>query len=172
MEEIWKDIEGYDGKYQVSDLGRVRRAGKRVLKPQERNHGYLSVWLYDGHNNAKQISIHRLVASAFVPNPMRKPEVNHLDEDKKNNRAENLEWCTRKENVVYGTATERTARANTNGKKSKKIGQYSREGELIRVFPSLQEAGRNGFAPGNICRCANGNPNYSHAYGYLWKYIS
>ena len=172
MEEIWKDIDGYSGKYQVSNFGRVRRFGKRVLKQQQRRHGYLSVWLYDGHNNAKQVSVHRLVALAFIPNDEQLPEVNHLDENKQNNRADNLAWCTHRENSVYGTKIERTAFANTNGKKSRQIAQYSLDGKLICVFPSLQEAGRHGFAAGNICRCAQGSAKYNYAYGYKWKYIS
>lgn len=171
MKEIWKDIDNYVGKYQVSNLGNVRRVNGKVLKPQERGHGYLSVWLYDGHNRAKQVSVHRLVAQAFLPNPDNLLEVNHLDENKCNNMAENLEWCSHKENSVFGTRPNRIGIANTNGKKSKRIAQYSINGELIKVFSSLQEAGRQGFAPSNICRCAKGHPNYTHAYGYIWKYV-
>lgn len=171
MEEIWKDIDGYVGKYQVSNLGNVRRAGKRILKPQKRGQGYLSVWLYDGHNNAKQLSVHRLVANAFIPNPEGLAEVNHLDECKQNNRAENLAWCSHMENCVYGDRPRRIGMSNTNGKKSRAIAQYTLGGELVCVYPSLQEAGRHGFHASNICKCANGNPKYSHAYGYLWKYL-
>lgn len=170
MEEIWKDIEGYHGKYQVSNLGNVRRVGKRVLKPQKRGNGYLFVWLYDGNNNAKHISVHRLVAQAFIPNPFGLDEVNHLDECKINNRADNLEWCTHQENCVYRDRNKRIGLANTNGKKSKAIAQYTLDGTLVCVYPSLQEAGRHGYAASNICRCANGHQKYSHAYGYMWRY--
>ena len=172
MNEIWKDIDGYAGKYQVSNEGNVRRVSKRTLKPQKRRHGYLSVWLYDGHNHAIQVSVHRLVASAFVPNPNGYLEVNHKDENKQNNRADNLEWCTRSENCLYAGRSKRIAEKNTNGKKSKPIVQLTLDGEVVRVFPSLQEAGRNGYAASNICRCAQGHPNYPNAYGYVWKYLS
>lgn len=172
MEEIWKDIDGYAGKYQVSNFGNVRRVGKRVLKPQIRGQGYLSVWLYDGHNHAKQVSVHRLVADAFIPNPNGLDEVNHLDECKQNNRADNLAWCMHRDNCVYGERSKRIGVANTNGKRSRVIEQYTLDGKLVCVYPSLQEAGRHGFAASNICRCANGHPQYTHAYGYKWQYTS
>lgn len=172
MEEIWKDIDGYGGKYKVSNFGNVSGVRKNILKPQKRGQGYLSVWLYDGHNNAKQESVHRLVAQAFIPNPQNLLEVNHKDENKENNKVDNLEWCTRKENCVYGDRPKRIAEKNTNGKKSKPIAQLTLSGDVVRVFPSLQEASRNGYAASNICRCAKGNPHYSHAYGYVWKYLS
>ena len=171
MEEIWKDIDGFVGKYQVSNYGNVRRVGKRILKPQKRNHGYISVWLYDGHNNPIQASVHRLVAIAFLDNPNGLSEVNHLDENKQNNRVDNLAWCSHKSNSSYGTRGERIGNANTNGKRSKPIAQYSLSGELICVYPSLQEANRNGYAAANIWKCANGNSRYSHAYGYIWKFV-
>lgn len=172
MEEIWKDIDGYDGKYQVSNLENVRRAGKHRLKPQSRKHGYLSVWLYDGHNRATQVSIHRLVANAFVPNPNGLKEINHLDECKQNNRADNLAWCSHRENCAYGSRPKRISMANTNGKRSRAIAQYTLNGELVSVYPSLQEAGRHGFYASNICKCANGDPKYAHAHGYVWKYVA
>ncbi len=118
MEEIWKDIEGYEGKYQVSSLGRVRRlaytfkrrnrwgvcdnvisAGMMSLRNVK---GYLSVQLRD-ETKRKHHQVHRLVAAAFIPNPDGLPEVNHKNEDKTDNRVENLEWCTRKYNTNYGT---------------------------------------------------------------------
>lgn len=172
MEELWKDIDGYCGKYQVSNFGRVRRVGKRILKPQERSHGYLSVWLYDGHNNAKQVSVHRLVAQAFLSNPNAFPEVNHIDENKQNNNVNNLEWCSHKENSSHGSRGKRIGERNRNGKKSRPIAQYTLNGELVRIYPSLAEASRNGYASGNISKCANGHPNYTHAYGYKWQYAN
>ena len=172
MEEMWKDIDGYAGKYQVSNLGNVRRTGKWALKPQFRGNGYLFVWLYDGHNHARKVSVHRLVANAFIPNPDGLSEVNHLDERKQNNKADNLAWCSHRENCVYGGRSKRIVEANTNGKRSKAIARYTLDGELVCVYPSLQEAGRHGFAASNICRCANGHPNYTHPYGYVWKYLA
>ena len=175
MEEIWKDVVGYEGKYQVSNLGNVRNSKGKILKPQERRHGYLSVWLYGGDHlkgrTGKAFSIHRIVAEAFLTRPNGCNEVNHKDECKQNNCADNLEWCTHKENSAYGNRPKTISEKNTNGKRSKSVAQYTLDGVLICVFPSLQEAGRYGFHAGNICNCAKGHPRYSHAYGYVWKYV-
>ena len=102
--EKWKDIAGYDGMYQVSDLGRVRslKFGKvRVLRPQKNNNGYLIVGLYkDGKR--KGITVHRLVANAFIPNDDEsKTQINHINEDKSENKVSNLEWCSAQYNVTY-----------------------------------------------------------------------
>ena len=103
MQEIWKDIPGYEGKYQISNLGNVMSlhfkrspTNKRLLKPMSDNgYGYLKVMLRD-NGSYKMKSIHRLVAEAFIPNPEEKPNVNHIDSNPKNNRVDNLEWCTQK----------------------------------------------------------------------------
>lgn len=119
MEE-WKDIEGYESLYQVSTLGRVKSLARkdsrgcplreRYLKPDTRTCGYLFVSLSkNGIVHAK--TIHRLVAQAFIDNPYDYPQVNHKDEDKTNNRVENLEWCTAKYNLNYGTCPQRFSEA-------------------------------------------------------------
>lgn len=96
MKEIWKDIEGYEGVYHVSNLGRVKRvATNRVLQPYRNKVGYLLVYLCK-NGKRKTHRIHRLVAQSFIPNQENKPEVNHLDENKSNNMVSNLEWSTRK----------------------------------------------------------------------------
>ena len=118
MQEIWKDIEGYEGYYQVSNLGRVkslerktkqhhnsvRTQPERILKSWIKR--YESVILCKD-SKTKKVPIHRLVAKAFLPNENNLPEVNHKDENKLNNCADNLEWCTREYNINYGTAIER-----------------------------------------------------------------
>lgn len=119
MEEIWKDIVGYEGLYQVSNLGRVksldridasghRRKGK-ILKPRINHDGYVQINL---HKNSirKTVSVHRIVAIAFIPNTENKREVNHVDENKANNHVSNLQWCSPKENVNHGTCIERRAK--------------------------------------------------------------
>lgn len=188
--ENWKDVVGYEGFYEVSDLGRVRskartisvKRGKieyalsvaeKIVKPTKRQHGYLGVCLYGhGGKNGRftQKSVHRLVAEAFIENPNKYGEVNHKNEDKTDNRAINLEWCTHKQNTLYGTAISRRVAKATNGVRSKPISQYTLEGEYIRTFPSMQEAGRNGYAAGNIHKAIHGK--YAHAYGYKWRYAT
>lgn len=120
LNEVWKDIKGYERLYQVSNFGRVRSLD-RVLKNRWGNFckkgviltpllftkGYLGVRLYDGYGNGKTYRIHRLVAETFLPNPNNYPQVNHKDENKTNNRVENLEWCTLEYNINYGTRTTR-----------------------------------------------------------------
>lgn len=101
MKEIWKDIEGYEGLYQVSNLGRVMRNG-RTLKPNIVGRGYEAVSLCKNANVTK-VLVHRLVAKTFIDNPNNYAQVNHIDENKRNNIVENLEWCTNEYNIAYGT---------------------------------------------------------------------
>lgn len=136
--------------------------------PQKRNHGYLSICLYK-NGDRQTLSVHRLVANAFCSKPIGATEINHIDENKQNNRADNLEWCTHIENSNYGTRRKRISKANTNGKRSKRVLQYSLNGRFIKEYPSLAEINRElGFAQGNILRCIQGK--YNMAYGYIWKY--
>lgn len=193
MEEVWKPIKGYEGLYEVSNLGNIRsldkvvmcvRNGKelgvlhkgKVLKPSKRQHGYLGVMLYGrgGHKTRgfKTFSIHRLVAEAFIPNPDRLPEVNHIDEDKTNNAVTNLEWMSHVDNTNYGTTQQRRSQKIRNNSKSKPIAQYTRNGELVKVYPSLGEMRRQtGYSAGNVWHCLNKSSSYTHAYGYVWRYV-
>ena len=178
MSEEWRDVVGYEGLYQVSDQGRVKslerkdRLGRtvkeRILKPCIDRYGYLQVVLYAG-GKTKRLRVHRLVCEAFHENPDNKPQVNHLNEDKTDNRACNLEWSTRRENINHGTRNIRAGKAIAKAN-SKSLGQYTRDGELIKIWPSTIEVQRqDGFSQGNISKVANGK--HKQAYGFIWKYI-
>ena len=173
-EEVWRDVKGYEGLYQVSNMGLVkslerknnygRTVKERILKPAFDGWGYLVVTLCAG-GKRKNLMVHRLVCEAFNDNRDEKPEVNHINENKTDNRACNLEWSTRKENCNHGTRNERSAKAL-----SKSIGQYTRDGELVKIWPSVSAVQRQtGFSQGNICKAANGK--YKQVYGFRWKYV-
>lgn len=174
--EIWKDIIGYEGLYQVSNMGRVKSLNynhtgtERVLKAIKGKYGYLKVNLYkDGKK--KPHYVHRIVAQTFIPNPNNLSEVNHMDERPENNMAENLEWVSHKENINYGTRTERALKLQINHpSKSKPVLQYTPKGELVREWSSAREAGRNGFHQGGISQCCNGKYGCNTHKGYVWKF--
>ena len=173
MTEIWLPIENYENLYEVSNLGRVRRlesfvngkAGSKrkvsgkILKPMAQQNGYLFVTLCK-NGIGRSFTLHRLVSTAFLPKSDKKFQVNHLDEDKTNNTVENLEWCTAKENVNYGTRTKRA---------SEKLQKPVLCVELNQIFPSLTEAARQlCLSVGNISGVLTG---YSKtAGGYHWEY--
>ena len=163
MKEIWKDVKGYEGMYCVSNFGRVKsfkRKKAMILKPFYNMDGYLNVELRDSKSR-KTISVHRLVAIAFVPNPLNKPQVNHIDEVKTNNNISNLEWVTQKENMNHGTRIERVTK-----KLSIPVTGINLKTKEIVQFPSVKEAGRNGFTAPNILGVLKGNAKYHK--GYEW----
>lgn len=137
--EVWKNVQGYEGFYQVSNLGRVRSLDRtiidsigrnrlykgKLLKPIIDSHGYFEVRLCKG-TNRKPPHIHRLVAQAFLPNPKKLPCINHIDENKQNNAVSNLEWCSYKYNNNYGTRTDRAIQTRSrNPEWYKKIKEHT-----------------------------------------------
>lgn len=178
MKEIWKNIEGYEGLYQVSSYGRVRSLDRMVtysdgrkrlfkgsmLKNMLGTNGYLYIVLSKS-SEEKKVHIHRLVAEAFIPNPNNLPQVNHKDEDKTNNLVENLEWCTQAYNNCFGTRLERQIE-----KRSMPILQIDLEtNQIIAEYPSANEAARKlNIHQGNISECCRGEQKT--AYGFKWKY--
>lgn len=163
MIEIWKGIEGYEGLYQVSNLGNVKSLGngnsnnskERILKPKKTS-GYLYVGL-SKEGKRKNHLIHRLVAQTFISNPNNYQQVNHRDEDKTNNQVTNLEFCDAKYNCNYGTR---------NQKLSKPVMCI----ETGKIYPSTKEIERQlGFSFSTISSACNGR--YKQAYGFHWKYV-
>ena len=188
MSEEWRDIQGYEGLYQVSNLGNIKSLFryKKILKKSPVSSGYLSVELWKDKKNRRHL-IHRLVAKAFIPNPEQLPQINHKDEDKTNNQVDNLEWCTAKYNMNYGTGNSRR-RENTDYKAipHELRVKWATENSKFRWKPVLQK--ENGIV---IARYENMymaeravNPNHKpngnismvcrgkrkSAYGFQWEY--
>lgn len=181
MEE-WRDIKGYEGKYQVSNLGRVRslrdnfnRPREKILSLQDDRQGYKYVNLYK-NSKPHTIKVHRLVAIHFIENPDNKPCVNHKDENKANNRVENLEWCTVAYNNCYGNRLKKVSKANkiaNKGKKhSKETKEKIRQSSIGRgtkkiicittgeVFNSMVEASRKyNVQTAHLTNCCKGRRN-------------
>ena len=161
--EIWKDIEGYENLYQVSNMGRIRSVKTgRIRKSVTYSSGYQYVNL-SKNNSTKIYLIHRLVAKAFLPNPDNLPQVNHKNEQKDCNMVTNLEWCSKEYNINYGTRNEKVAEVN-----SKPV-LAIKDDKICMFFKSTWEAGKNEFQQGHICGCCLGNRK-THK-GYQWKYV-
>ena len=177
--EIWKPVVGYEDLYEVSNLGRARSLDRtvnsgikhsdkvvkkgKILKASLNSSGYLYLNLWRQRKN-KKYRVHRLVAEAFLPNPEGLPQVNHKNENKTDNRVENLEWCSNKYNMNYGTARERMCK-----KRRKPCGQY-KNGVLIETFSHSKEAyKKTGVWWVNINTCCQGKRKT--AGGYEWRYV-
>lgn len=162
----WKVIPGYENLYEVSNHGKIARIDKgfRLLRQRLNGRGYPQVNL-SKEGVLYTVAVHRLVAEAFVPNPNHYTEVNHLDENKQNNNASNLEWCTRKHNVNYGSRTEKQSR-----KISKPVVGYSSVG-VVR-FPSGIAAAKALSVKSSSCISACRKGKRKTAYGYRWRYAN
>lgn len=158
MEEIWKDIEGYEGTYQVSNLGRVRSLDRYITKPHPKTYTptqyfqrgqivithplrneYINVMLKKNGKIKNQL-VHRLVAKAFVPGYFDGADVNHKDFNRQNNRVNNLEWVTRRDNLKYSNSDTASAMEHIHRSQRKPIIQMTMDGEYIREWPSIHSA--------------------------------
>lgn len=183
MQEIWKDIQGYESIYQVSNFGNVKslQSGNhhskiKILTPICADGRYLRVTLYK-QKKPKYFPVHRLVAMAFIPNPENKPQVNHINGNKKDNRVENLEWCTSSENNLHAYKSGinkgskpwlgKTGFQNATSIPVNQIDLST--GSVLATFGSMKEAGRlTGCSPAKIGKCCKGV--FSQTHGYGWKY--
>lgn len=175
--EIWEDIPGYEGRYQVGCFGNVRslnynKTGKpKFLKYNVTKTGYAIVRLC---KNGKQraVLVSRLVCAAFHQNNVGLPCVNHIDENKLNNRADNLEWCTYSQNTLHGTHGKRmidTRNKKRGPKAEMPVVQISPSGELVASFRSISDAAKNtGADRRKISLCCHGKRNYH--FGYKWAF--
>ena len=157
-------------KYEVFDDGRIWSYSRnKFLKPSTLPNGYQQVYLTDNEGNAKMYYIHRVVWESVNGTPIPDGyEINHINENKEDNRFENLNLMTHKDNINFGSRTERATKSKINGKRSKAVGAYIND-ELIFTFPSTQEAQRLGFHSGAVSACCIGKRK-THK-GYTWKYI-
>lgn len=170
LKEIWKDIAGYEGLYQVSNTGEIKSLKfnhsnkEKIIKGNKESLGYLVVTLYkDG--NRKNFKIHRLVAETFISNPKNLPQVNHIDGNKQNNRIDNLEWCTASENTIHA---HKSGLANSDNQKIK-VNQYDLSGNFIRKWDGIVDIERNlNIDKSSIVKVCKHKRN--QAGGYIWAY--
>lgn len=177
--EVWKDIEGYEGLYQVSNTGKVRslryrnqdKMNELFLKPH--NQGYLQVELHK-NGKRKMFTVHRLVAMAFVDGYAIGKEVNHIDENKQNNISTNLEWVSTSQNVLHSISHRKSVMTRKypkfHARKDKQtVLQMSLNGEVIKRWESTIEVKEKlGYSDWSIKQCCRNNRET--AYGYKWQY--
>lgn len=193
--EIWKPVVGYEEFYEVSSLGRMkslervlfRRNGARmsypekIMKPHTDKNGYDTVSLYNGIKRVTRF-VHTLVCMAFIQNPHNKPCVDHINGDRRDNRVENLRWCTIKENNSFDLARKHNSDAHSGGKnpmfgkfgsahhRSKTVYQYAKDGTLVGMYGSSREAARiTGLWQRNISAACLGRVKTCG--GYIWRYL-
>lgn len=197
MEEIWKDIKGYEGLYQVSNLGRVKSlprlmwngkgyfmSKEKILKSGTVN-GYKQVTLCK-NNEQEPFLVHRLVAEAFIPNPNNLPQVNHIIDDfehRSDNRVENLEWCTAEYNSNYGTHNEKISKATKGKKRESMKGSKNPSARKVKcvttgeVFDTMKEAcEKYKVNNGHICDCCKGKRKSAGKHPVtkeklIWEYV-
>ena len=160
-------------KYEVYPDGRIwSYTQKKWLKPFTRKDGYQQVSLVDNEGQKKIYKLHRVVWEAVTGSPIPKGcEINHISEVKTENFFENLQLLSHKQNLNYGTRNLRASKTKTNGVRSKQVGAFNKNGELVMTFPSTAECGRQGFNQSAVAACCRGVKNYKTHKGFEWRYI-
>lgn len=177
IQEEWKDIRQFSGTYQVSNLGRIRsldrivknghgwkRTRGQILKPYKTMHGYLLIKLWK-NDCYKHFMVHRLVAEAFIPNPDNLPIINHKDENKSNNHVDNLEWCTKSYNALYGSC-----QVKLRPHKCRKVVAINKNShEIVKTYNSMQEAMADTKVH-SVTISATCRGIRKSAGGFIWRY--
>ena len=159
MKEIWEPVKNFEDRYCVSNFGRVYSIKRETIMKLSMLNGYWRVVLYDG-NKTKGYYVHRIVAEAFIPNPQNKPIINHIDENRANNKTSNLEWATFSENVNHG---------NRNDKVSNALSRPVICVETGIIYDSGKQAGRKtGIDDGSINHACSGR--CKTAGGFHWRF--
>lgn len=184
--EEWRDIKDFENLYQVSNYGRVKREkgyrfskryykngryyNEKILTSSMNKQGYCNVQLFNSTGIFKTLKVHRLVVGAFIPNPKNKPQVNHKDGNKLNNRVDNLEWCTNGENGKHAWDNGlRTKNFGKNNYISKKILQYTSDKKLIKEWDCIKDISRSlGYDYGYIISCCKRKRELGH--NFIWRY--
>ena len=176
ISEQWKPIKGFEGLYEVSDLGRIKSLSRyvrskansrmkipeRILKPGKNKYGYAVVILMK-NNKRKNKLVHRLVAGAFINNPEKYPMVNHIDGNKQNNKVSNLEWCSASYNIKHAYLTGLN-------KKPKHVIQLDIKGRVIKKYFSVRETEKYGYQSSGVSEACNGL-KINHMYrGFIWRF--
>ena len=162
MIEIWKKVNGFGDKYYISNYGNIKNIKtNKLLNPKKDKDGYLEIAL-SNHCKKKYYRVHRLVAEYFIPNINNKPQINHKDRNKANNKVDNLEWCTNQENAIHCFKTGRKIY-------TRKINQYTKDLIFVKQWNSIKDASKTlKISHNNISSCCSNK--LKTAGGYIWKY--